>query len=104
MLKGAFTLYPVLWNPDSDKRYILDTNASAYAIGAILSQDFPDGRHPAAYFSKLLLPAERNYDIYDQELLAIIYALKAFWYLLLNAPQQFLIQSDHNNLKYFKSP
>ena len=78
MLKGAFTLYPVLKNPDPEKHYILDTNASAYAIGATLSQDFPDGCHPVAYFSKLLLLAEHNYNIYDWELLAIIYALKAF--------------------------
>ena len=64
-LKGAFILYPVLRNPDPDKHYILDTDASAYAIGATLSQDFPDRRHPVAYFSKSLLPAECNYDIYD---------------------------------------
>jgi hypothetical protein len=52
----------------------------------------------------LLLPAERNYNIYDWELLAIIYAIKAFRYLLLGAQQKFLIQSDHKNLKYFKAP
>ena len=103
-LKRAFTSYPVLRNPDPNKCYILDTNISAYAIGAILSQDFPDGCHPVAYFSKSLFPAKHNYDIYDQELLAIIYILKAFQYLLLHVPQQFLIQSDHSNLKYFKSP
>ena len=103
-LKEAFTLYPVLQNLDPDKRYILDTDALAYAVSATLSQDFPDGCHPVTYFSKLLLLAKHNYDIYDRELLAIIYALKAFRYLLLNAPQQFLIRSDHNNLKYFKSP
>jgi len=56
------------------------------------------------YYSKSLLPAECNYDIYDQELLAIIYAVKAFRYLLLGAQQKFLIQCDHENLKYFKSP
>ena len=65
MLKEAFTSYPVLRNPDPNKHYILDTDALAYAIGATLSQDFPDGCHPVAYFSKLLLPAECNYDIYD---------------------------------------
>jgi hypothetical protein len=55
------------------------------------------------YFSKSLLLAECNYDIYNQELLAIIYALKAFRYLLLEAQQKFLIWTDHY-LKYFKSP
>ena len=103
-LKCLSTSCPVLRNPDPAKQYILDTNVSAYAVGATISQDFKDGRHPIAYFSKSLLPAEHNYDIYDQELLAIIYAVKAFRYLLLGAQQQFLIWSDHENLKYFKSP
>ena len=47
---------------------------------------------------------EKNYDIYNQELLAIIYAIKAFRHLLLGAQEKFLIQCDHENLKYFKSP
>ena len=70
----------------------------------MLSQDFYDGWHPIAYFSKSLLSAEHNYDIYDRELLAIIYAIKAFCHLLLGAHHKFLIRSDHENLKYFKSP
>jgi hypothetical protein len=82
----------------------VDTDVSQYAVGAVLSQDYPDGHHPIAYYSKSLLPAEQNYDIYDRELLAIIYAIKAFKYLLLGAQQKFLIRSDHQNLKYFKSP
>ena len=90
-LKEKFTSYPVLRNPDPKKCYILDTDASLYAIGATLSQDFTDGRHPIAYFSKSLLPAERNYNIYDWELLAIIYAVKAFRQLLLGARHKFLI-------------
>ena len=84
-LKGLFASYPVLWNPDPQKRYILDADASKFAVGATISQDFPDGHHPIAYFSKSLSPAERNYDIYDWELLAIIYAINAFRYLLLGA-------------------
>jgi len=69
----------------------LDTDASKYAVGATISQQFSDGHHLIAYYSKSLLPAERNYDIYDRELLAIIYAVKAFRYLLLGAQQKFLI-------------
>jgi hypothetical protein len=103
-LKSAFTAYPVLRNPDPNKRYILDTDASQFAVGATLSQHFSDGVHPIAFFSKSLLPAERNYDIYDRELLAIIYAIKAFRHLLLGMQQKFLIRTDHKNLKYFKSP
>ena len=103
-LKCLFTSYPILQNPDPTKRYIVDTDASQSTVGAIISQDFSDGCHPIAYFSKSLSPAKRNYDIYDRELLAIIYAVKAFCYLLLGAQEKFLIRSDHKNLKYFKSP
>ncbi len=102
-LKELFTSYPVLRNPDHTKCFIVDTDASAHAVGATISQDFSDGRHPIAFFSKSLSPPERNYDIYDRELLSIIYAVKAFRYLLLGAQHKFLIRTDHNNLKYFKS-
>ena len=102
-LKKKFTLYLVLRNPDYHKRFILDTDMSNHAIGASISQDFSDGQHPIAYFSKSLTPPERNYNIYDCELLSIIYAVKAFKHFLLDAQQKFLIHSDHNNLKYFKS-
>jgi hypothetical protein len=67
-----------------------------------LSQHFSNGVHPIAFFSKSLLSAERNYDMHDWELLAIIYAIKAFRHLLLGAQQKFLIRTDHENLKYFK--
>jgi len=42
-LKVMFTLYPILRNPDPDKHYIVDTDTSAFAVGATVSQDFPDG-------------------------------------------------------------
>ena len=70
----------------------------------MLSRDFHNGQHPIAYFSKSLLPVECNYDICDRELLAIIYAIKAFHHLLLGAHHKFLIRSNHENLKYFKLP
>ena len=102
-MKKLFTSYPVLRNADHEKKFILTIDVFAYAIGATLQQDFKDGCHPVAYFSKSLLPAERNYDIYDCKLLSIIYVIKAFRYMLLGAKHKILIQSDHNNLKYFKS-
>jgi RNase H-like domain found in reverse transcriptase/Reverse transcriptase (RNA-dependent DNA polymerase) len=91
LLKEIFTSYPVLRNPDPTKCYTVDTDMSQFAVGATISQEYPDGRHTIAYFSKSLLPAECNYDIYDWELLAIIYAIKAFRYLLLGAQEKFLI-------------
>ena len=50
-----FIFYPVLRNPEPDKHYIVDTNALAFAISAISSQDFPNRQHPITFFSKSLL-------------------------------------------------
>jgi hypothetical protein len=65
LFKDLFSFYPVLQNPNPAKPYRLDTDMSPYAVGAILSQQYPNGQHPIVYFSKSLLPAECNYDIYD---------------------------------------
>ena len=78
------------------------TNASDYATGAILKQNDALGHsHLVAYYSKSLQPAERNYEIHDKELLAIIRALKHFRHYLQGNPYKTLIYSDHANLKYF---
>jgi hypothetical protein len=51
----------------------MEVDASQYTLGAILSQKDEQGKlHPVGYYSKTLIPAERNYDIYDRELLALV--------------------------------
>ena len=54
--------------------------------------------------SRTLNPAERNYEIYDKELLAIVSALKEWRHYLLDADEKFEIWTDHENLKYFREP
>ncbi|TFY52046.1 hypothetical protein EVG20_g10729 [Dentipellis fragilis] len=72
-LKLAFTSSSVLFMPDLTKPYLVEVNASDFAVSGILSQCAEDQlRDPVAYLSKALSEAERNYDIYDKELLAII--------------------------------
>jgi hypothetical protein len=69
-LKTAFTSFPVLRHYDFDKSCTIETDASDFAIAAVLSQEDTDGSlHPVAYYSRQLLPAEINYDIGDKELL-----------------------------------
>ena len=52
---------------------IVEADASDFATGAVLSQKQDDGKiHPIAFMSKSLNDAERNYEIYDKELLAVI--------------------------------
>ena len=64
--------------PDAEKLYHVEVDASDYATGGILSQVSEDGQwHPVAFLSKSLSEPERNYDIHDKELLAIIRALEA---------------------------
>jgi len=88
--------------PDHEKQFTLITDASNYATGAILEQrDVLGQSHPIAYFSKSLQLAERNYEIHDKELLAIIHALKHFQHYIQGSPHMTTILSDYTNLKYF---
>jgi hypothetical protein len=85
----------------------LDTDASGYALGGIIQQIHLDkeGRphlHLVAFHSCSLTPAEKNYDIYDCEMLTIISMLKAYRYLLWGA--KCIIRYNHKNLEYYKVP
>jgi len=57
---------------DENKPFILETDVSDYAIGGVLSQYDEQGHlRPVAFYSRQMIPAERNYEIYDKELLAV---------------------------------
>jgi len=80
----------------------LETNASGYAIGGVLSQLQEDNSwRPIAYLSRAMNETKRNYEIYDQELLAIMEGLKQ-WRQYLIESDQFEIWTDHKNLGCFK--
>ena len=102
VLKQAFTSAPILVMADMSRPFILEADASDYATGAVLSQRQPNGEiHPVAFYSKTLNSAERNYDIYDKELLAIIRALDEWRHYLEGGEHPIDIISDHKNLLYF---
>ena len=75
-LKHAFTTAPILAHFNPDNPIVVETDASDYAIAAIISQiSHDDGDiHPIAFYSCSMQPAELNYEIYDKELLAIFEA------------------------------
>lgn len=76
-LKRMFMEAPVLGIYNPDLPITVETDASDYAIGATLSQPDEQGRlHPIAYYSRKMSPPERNYDVHDKELLAIVTAFK----------------------------
>jgi hypothetical protein len=100
-IKMAIISEPVLVLPRDEGKFKVETDASNFGIGAILSQQQNSFWHPIAFMSKTLTEAERNYEIYDKELLAIIKALCTWRQYLLDAKEQFEICTDHENLKYF---
>ena len=63
-----------------------------------------DKRHPVGFYSTTLTPAERNYDIYDLELLAIVKLLRHWRPLLAGSPHKIKVFSDHMNLQYWRDP
>ena len=72
-LKQAFTTAPILAHVDPTKRFILEADASDFALGSVLSQNGDDGQlHPIAFHSRKFEVAEINYEIHDKELLAFV--------------------------------
>ena len=102
-LKSAFQSAPVLAHFDPDHQIIIETDASDFAIGTILSQLQPADNdiHPIAFHSRTMAPAERNYDIYDKELLAIVESFQHWRHYLEGARHRIEVFSDHENLQYF---
>ena len=104
-LKSAFSSGPVLSIPDVTRPFSIMTDASLFAMGAILLQSDTNGDlHPCAYFSRTFLPAKRNYDIYDRELLAVILALTEWRQYIQGTSHPVTIITDHKNLSYIKDP
>ena len=72
-LKEWFTKEPVLAAPDLDKKMRIEVDVLDYTTGGVLSMECEDGLwRPVAFLSKLLNETERNYEIHDKEMLAII--------------------------------
>src|SRR5882724_11425283 len=102
-IKITFTKAPILVHFNPDNPIMVETDASDYAIAAIISQISPnDGDiHPIVFYSHSLQPAELNYKIYDKELLAIFKAFRQWRNYLKGSAHVVLVLSDHKNLKYF---
>ncbi len=113
-LRNQMCAKPILQQPDFKKVFYLQTDASVYGVGAVLSQEggtpilsSPNSkpqRHPIAYYSNTFTPMEQNYDIYEREFLGVIKALEHWCPYLIWTEQPFIIETDHENLTYWKSP
>jgi hypothetical protein len=104
-LKHRVTSEPILAQPVLNDQFDLEVDASGFAVGAVLLQKKEDRkRHPVGYYSATLNEAERNYDIYNLELLAIVKALHNWRPLLAGSPHDIRVFSDHMNLQYWCDP
>ena len=102
ILKKKFSEEPVLMMPNQTKAFQIKTDASKYASGTILMQlDSNGSRHPIAFLSKTFSETERNYNVYDRELLAIIRALTKWQHYIQGSTHMTTIFSNHKNLTYF---
>lgn len=101
MCKHILMNSPLLQSPDFSKPFILTTDASNFAIGAILSQGTPGSDKPVAYASRTLNDTENKYSTIEKELLAIIWAVTYFRPYLYG--RKFLILTDHKPLKWLFS-
>ena len=95
-LKEAITEAPLLVYPKEGGGFVLDTDASDKAIGAVLSQVQDGKERVVAYGSFVLSTAQRNYCVTRRELLAIVVFTKHFRHYLLG--NKFKVRTDHNSL------
>ena len=103
-LKDKITSAPVLRHFDRSKKAVLETDSSDYVNGGVLSQEDEQGvLHPVAFYSKNMLPAECNYEIYDKELLAIIRCFEHWRPELESTDIPVEVITDHKGLEYFMS-
>ena len=97
-LKTALCSEPILQYPDFTKEFILTTDASGKALGAILSQGQIGSDLPVAYGSRTLNKSESNYSTTELECLAIIFGVKTFRPYLYG--RKFIILTDHRPLSW----
>ncbi len=85
--------------PDPQHSFILETDASRIALGAVLKQYFEDSglEHPVGFFSRSLSGSERNYAAYELEMYAVVRAAEHFRMFLLG--REFLLRTDHAALR-----
>ncbi|SLM34689.1 gag polymerase env [Lasallia pustulata] len=104
-LKEAFMSAPLLRYFDENKPMRVETDASAFTISGILTQQFKIDGHlhwlPVAYYSKKLLDTETQYGTGEQELLAIVEAMHHWRYYCQGARHSIVVLTDHANLVWF---
>lgn len=102
-IKASFTHAGILKHFDPSLETVIETDSSDYAISGILSQYHDRKLFPVAFMSRKMNPAERNYEIHDKELLAIVETVKIWRHYLEGMKHPFTILTDHQALTYFQT-
>ena len=103
-IKKAFTCALVITHWVPDVQITVETDASDYAVAAILSITLSDGEiHPVAFYSRTLTTSELNYDTHDKELLAIYESFRTWRHYLEGSATPIDVVTDHKNLEYFST-
>ena len=90
--------------PDIDKKFRVEADTSNFVTGGVLSIKCEDNKwRLVTYISKSLNETERNYKIYNKELLAVIRCLEVWRHFLEESRSKFKVWTDHKNLEYFMS-
>ena len=100
-LKEALISPPILTYPVNGKEFILDTDASNVAVGAVLSQEIDGQECVVAYMSKALNKHEESYCTTRKELLAVVTALKNFHHYLYG--QKIHLRTDNSAVSWLRS-
>jgi hypothetical protein len=104
-LKNKIAYEVTLAIPNQKGQFRMETDVSDFAVAAILSQLQDNNTwRPVAFFSKAMNPAERNYEIYDKEMLAIVKGFEEWLHYLKGAQETIEVLTDHQNLTYFRKP
>lgn len=93
---------PILKPFDNARKTMQKTDASAHGVGAMLEQEYKDGWHVVAYVSRMLDKHQKNYQISEKELFAIVFACRKFRHYLID--KKFLVLTDHSALQFLNNP
>jgi len=101
-LKEKFTKELVLTTSDLDKNIRMEVNTLDYITGGVLFMECEDGKwRLVAFLSKSLNETEKDYEIHDKEMLAVIRGLENWRHLLDDIKYKFEVWTNHKNLEYF---